>query len=146
MVKKKLLLGIIAAATLVATVVAVVVYNFGFRQRFVVVSAAKIRVFLDIGGTQELQQGQTLTWGPIESTDPQYKTVYIKNTGTVNVTLGFGWNPQGIPGDWSLSWDYDNTPVLTGENRTVTMTLTLPSTIGEGTYECDSGFTATPVP
>jgi len=141
-----MLIGIIVAATLIATVVAVVVYNFGFRQRFEVVSAAKIRVFCDLAGTQELQQGQTLTWGTITSTDPQNQTVYIKNTGTANVTLGFGWNGDQMPGGWSLSWDYDDTPVLTGENRTVTMTLTLPSDIGEGTYECDSGFTATPVP
>jgi len=144
--RRRLLLGILTAAALVAIVGAAVVYNFGFRQRFEVVSAAKIRVFLGPGETQELLQGQTLTWGTITSTDPQQQTIYVKNTGTVNVTLSFGWNGQQLPGNWSLSWDYDNTPVLTGETRTVTMTLTLPSNIGEGTYECDSGITATPVP
>jgi len=145
MVKKKILLGIVAAAVLVGLVGAVVVYHFGFRQRFEVVSAAKIRVFFDIEGTQELQQGQTLTWGLIESTEPQHQTLYIKNTGTVNVTLGFNYDGQTIPGDWSLSWDYGGSPVLTGENVTVTMTLTLPSTISEGQWECNSGIQATPV-
>jgi len=146
MVKKKVLLGIAVAATVVALVGAVVVYNFGFRQRFEVVSAAKIRVFLNEGQTQELPQGQTLTWGPIESTDPQNQTLYIKNTGTANVTLQFNYNQGQMPQDWSLSWDYDGNPVLVGETATVTMTLTLPPTIGAGTYECDSGITATPVP
>jgi len=146
MMKKKILLGIVVAAVLVGLVGAVILYQFGFRQRFEVVSAAKIRVFLNVEGTQELMRGQTLTWGPIGNTDPQLKTLYIKNTGTVNVTLQFNYNPGQIPQDWSLSWDSENIKVLTGENVTATITLTLPSTIGEGTYECDSGISATPVP
>ena len=144
--KRKILLGIVVAAILVGLVGAVIMYNFGFRQRFVVVSAAKIKVFFDVGGTQELQQGETLTWGTIESTEPQHQTLYIKNTGTVNVTLGFNYDGQPIPQDWSLSWDYGGIPVLTGENVTVIMTLTLPSTINEGQWECNSWIQATPVP
>jgi hypothetical protein len=145
--KKRILIGVLATTILVLGLVgAVVIYNFGFRQRFEVVSAAKITVFLDIEGTQELQQGQTLTWGQITTTDPQHQTLYIKNTGTVNVTLQFNYDTQQFPGDWSLSWDYDNIKVLTGENRTVIMTLTLPSNIGEGTQECNSWIAATPVP
>jgi ABC-type antimicrobial peptide transport system permease subunit len=146
-VKKKILLGIVAAVIFVGLVGAAIVYNFGFRQRFEVVSAAKIRIFLNVEETQELQQGQTLTWGSIENTDPQHQTLYVKNTGTANVTLQFNYNPgQQMPQDWTLSWDYDSNPVLVGETETVTMTLTLPSTIGAGTYECDSGIAATPVP
>jgi hypothetical protein len=145
MVKKKILLGIVAAAVLVGLVGAVVVYNFGFHQRFEVVSAAKIRVFLGEGHTQELQQGNYLDWGQITDTDPKQKSLYIYNSGTVNAILGFGYDGQQMPQGWSLTWDYDNAPVASGATILVNMTLTMPSNIGEGTYECNSWINATPV-
>ena len=124
---------------------AVVIYNFGFRQRFEVVSAAKIKVFLNVEGTQELQQGNYLDWGPITSTDPQQKMLYIKNVGTVDVTLAFNYDGQQIPQGWSLTWDYNGDPVAQGAAIPVTITLALPSTVGEGNYECNSWIQATPV-
>jgi hypothetical protein len=145
-VKKKILLGIVAAVLFVGLVGAAIVYNFGFRQRFEVVSAAQIRIFLGEGQTQELQQGQTLTWDPITSTSPQHKTLYIENTGTVDATLQLNYNQGEMPQGWTLTWDYDGSPVAQSTTVTVTMTLTLPSDIGAGTYECGSGITATPVP
>jgi len=146
MVKKKLLLGLLASAALIATVVAVVVYNFGFRQRFEVVSAAKIRVFLAEGETQELPQGNTITWDTITSTDMQQKTIWVKNTGTVDATLQFNYDTQQMPGDWSLGWNYTGATVAQGTIIPINMTLTLPTFINEGTYECNSWITATPVP
>jgi hypothetical protein len=148
MMKKKILLGIVAAAILVGLVGAVILYNFGFRQRFEVVSAANIKVYLDAGLTQELQpqQGNMLTWDTITDTGPQHKTIYIKNTGIGNITLQFDYRRDQIPQGWSQSWDYDGSNVVQNDNVTVTITLTLPSTIGAGTYECDSWITATPVP
>jgi hypothetical protein len=146
MVKKKLFLGILAAATLVGIVVAAIVYNFGFRQRFEVVSAGKIKVFLGEGETQELQQGNMITWDTITSTDMQQKTIWVKNVGTADVTLEFGHDYQQMPNDWSLNWNYTGATVAQGTTIAINMTLTLPSNINEGTYECNSGITATPVP
>jgi hypothetical protein len=146
MVKKKILLGFVVAAAVAGLVGAAIVYNLGFRMRFQVESAAKIRVFLDESQTQELQQGNYLDWGPITSTDPQLKQLWIKNVGTANVTLGFGHDNQQMPQDWSLTWDYNGAPLTPGSTIQVTMTLTLPSTVGAGTYECNAGIQATPAP
>ena len=143
--KKSLLLGIVASIVVLGLVGAAILYQFGFRQRFEVTSAAKIKVFRGPGETLELQQGNYLDWGPITTTDPQQKTLYIKNVGTANVTLQFNYNPGQIPQDWSLAWNYTGATVLVGATETVIITLTLPSTIGAGTYECDSGISATPV-
>lgn len=145
MVKKKILLGILVAAILVGLVTATIVYNFGFRQRFTVESAAKIRIFLGQGQTQELQQGNTIIWDTITSTDMQQKTVWVKNTGTVDVTLEFNYNQQGFPPGWVLGWNYTGTTLAQGDIMAINMTLTLPSTISEGQWECDSGISATPV-
>ena len=144
MVKKKLLLGIALAATLVATVIAAVVYNFGFRQRFTVVSAAKIRIFLGEGETQELQQGNMIPWDTITSTDMQQKTIWVKNTGTADVTLQFNYDNQGMPGDWTLGWNYTGATVTVLEVIPINLTLTLPSTVMEGQWECNSWIAATP--
>jgi len=144
-VKKKVLLGIAAAAVLVGLVGAVIVYNFGFRQRFEVVSAAKIKVFLGEGETQELQQGNMITWDTINSTDMQQKTIWVKNTGTVDATLKFNYDGQQMPNDWSLNWNYTGDTVAQGTTIPINMTLTLPSTINEGTWECNSWIEATPL-
>lgn len=144
MVKKKILLGIVAAAILVGLVGAVIIYNFGFRQRFEVVSAAKIRIFLGEGQTQELSQGNTITWDTINSTDMQQKTIWVKNTGTVDETLQFNYDNQGMPGGWTLGWNYTGATIPVGDIIPINMTLTLPSTIMEGQWECNSWISATP--
>ena len=144
--KKKILLGIVAATILVGLVGAVVIYNFGFRQRFEVTTTANIRVFRGPGETLELQQGYSLDWGPITTTDPQEKTLYIKNVGTSNVTLQFNSNMGQLPQGWLLSWNYTGGTVLQTEIETVIITLTLPSPISPGIYECDSWISATPAP
>jgi len=143
--KKKILFGVIVAGVLVGLVLGQIVFQFGFRQRFEIVSEAQIRVFYDVGETQELQQGNYLDWGAITSTDPQQRTLYVKNVGTVDVTLSFGYDPQSLPQDWSLTWDYDGTPLTQGTTIPVTITLTLPSTVSSGIYECNTGIQATPV-
>jgi uncharacterized membrane protein len=133
-----------------ATVVAVVVYHFGFRQRFEVVSGVTLRVFYDSGLTQELQQGQTIVWEQITDTTPKSQTLYIENVGTVDATLQLGYDTQQLPQGWSLTWDYGGTTVVHGAHNSgnsiqVTLTLSLPSTIDAGTYDIGSEIRATPV-
>ena len=145
MVKKKILLGIITVALLVGVVGAVIVYNFGFKQRFEVVSAANIRVFFDSQETQELQQGNYLDWGQITNTNPKQMTLYIKNVGTVDVTLTFNYDGQQLPQGWSETWDYTGGIVAQGATVSVTITLTLPAMISAMQGECNTWIQATPV-
>ena len=144
--KKSILLGVVATVMLVSVAAAVIFYNFGFRQRFEVVSAAKIQVFLDSGLTMELQQGQILYWDPITDTTPKSETLYVKNVGTVDVTLSFNYDRNQLPWDWSLSWDSEGTLLTQGSSVAVTITLTLPPSISAGTPECNTNIVAIPVP
>ena len=72
-------------------------------------------------------------------------TLYVNNTGNVDVILGFNYRRDQLPRGWNEYWDYDCTPVVHNELRTVTITLVLPEYVGAGIYECDSWITATPV-
>jgi len=76
----------------------------------------------------------------------QQKTIWVKNTGTVDATLKFNYDGQQMPNDWSLNWNYTGATVAQGTTIPINMTLTLPSTINEGTWECNSWIEATPVP
>lgn len=150
--KKRLLIALWAISLVVtATVVAVVVYHFGWRQRVELTTAAQIRIWLNEGKTQELQQGATLSWGPFSDTDPKTKDLWIENVGGIAVTLSLDYNRGqvpggGQPGGWSQTWNYtEGTEVGVGSTIQVTITLTFPSEIGAGTYEYDSWIVATPV-
>jgi type II secretory pathway pseudopilin PulG len=152
--KKSILLGVVASIAVLGLVAAVVIYHFGFRQRFVIESTATIKVFYDAGLTNELHQGDTLNWGPITTTDAQHKTLWIENVGTVDATLQLGydqnqppWKDQnGNPTGWSLTWDAEGATVVHGGAPIqANLTLTLPSTIDAGTWDIGSEIRATPV-
>jgi len=143
-VKKSVLFGVLATTMLVSgLVVAVVVYNLGFRQRAEVEAVSMIRVFFDAAQTMELKQGDTLNWGKV-GTGVWTQTLYVNNTGNAPVILSFNYNPGQLPGGWANFWDYDGTALALNELRTVTITLVVPTYVGAGEYWWDSGITAMP--
>ena len=142
MKKRIWLLGLVILLVVVL-VGAAVWYNYGFRQGADVVTGALIAVYTDAGCTQELGQNNLISWGNVVS-GPQTKSVWVKNIGSVAVTLQFNYDGQQMPGDWTETWDYvAGTPLPAGESIEVVFTLTLPENVGAGHYEWNCGISAT---
>ena len=142
--KKRILIGVLATTILVLGLVGgVVIYDLGFRQRVDILPVAIIKVFTDAEQTEELKQGEMIDWGPI-STGTYTQTLWINNTGPVDAVLGFNYRGDQLPGGWMEYWDYDNTPLVHNELRTVTITLVLPEHVGAGVYEWESSIIAMP--
>jgi len=68
----------------------------------------------------------SIEWGEIEVGASTSVTVYIKNNGDTDVLLGLNsvnWTPSNCADYTTLSWDHDNTVLVPGEVREVTITL-----------------------
>ena len=68
----------------------------------------------------------SIVWGEIEAGASSSVTVYIKNNGDTDILLGLdsqNWTPANCADYTSLSWDYDGTPLTSGEVIEVTLTL-----------------------
>lgn len=136
--------GVLATTILVLGLVGgVVVYNLGFYQRAEIEAVTTIRVFFDAAQTQELKQGDTISWGKIGS-GVWTLTLYVNNTGNVPVILGFNYRQDQFPMGWAEYWDYDGTPVAHHEVRIVTITLVVPTYVSAGIWEWDSWIQAVP--
>ena len=154
MKKKSILLGVVAITIAIGLVAAVVIYHFGFQQRFVIESTATIKVFYDAELKNELHQGQTVVWDTITDTTTKHKSLWIENVGSVDATLQLGYDTnqqpwkdqQGNPTGWSLTWDAEGATVVHGGAAIqANLTLTLPSIIDAGTWDIGSEIRATPV-
>jgi hypothetical protein len=141
MKKRIWLLGLVILLVVVL-VGAAVWYNYGFRQGADVTTNAQIKVYPDSGMAQEIGQGNLFSWGAV-STGQNVKSVWVKNTGSVDVTLQFNYDGQQLPGDWTETWNYNGDPLTVGSNIEVVFTLTLPDNVGAGHYEWNCGIAAT---
>lgn len=153
--KKSTLIAALATTMLISGAIAVILYHFHFRQRLVLETGARIRVWTDAELTKEFKQGDTLEWGTFDSV-PQTieKDFWIENTGSVDVTLRFDYKREGIPWEWELTWDYDGSELPyeddlgTPEREDVLkvrLTLEIPDLdFGAGEYWWDGWFEAIP--
>jgi hypothetical protein len=72
-----------------------------------------------------------ISWGRVSPGSYYVKTGYVRNNGSVNMTLGFGtsdWNPANAD-VIGLKWNYNGKPLVPGQVLAVTWRLTIPSTI-----------------
>lgn len=84
-----------------------------------------IDFFSDSGCTVPLS---ALTWGSLDPGANDTRTIYIKNSGSVNVTLNCtvsGWNPVEADDFISVTWDRENSVLAPGASVAATFTLTV---------------------
>jgi hypothetical protein len=95
-----------------------------------VVSAANLGVYSDSACTTTLS---SINWGNISPGGTATYTVYVKNTGSVALTLAFSmgsWSPSGASSYFSLAWSYTSgTKVNAGVIVPITFTLSLSSSV-----------------
>ena len=94
------------------------------------VSSVNVGVYSNI---QCSQNCTSLSWGTLYPGDSTSKTIYVKNTGTIPITLSMttaSWTPTTADDYLTLSWNKQNTVLDPGESTPATITLSADSDTG----------------
>jgi hypothetical protein len=94
------------------------------------VSSVNVGVYTN---SQCNQNCTSLTWGTIDPGDSTSKTVYVKNTGTVPITISMtteSWTPTNANNYLTLTWNRQNTVLDPGESTSATIILSVDSNTG----------------
>jgi len=93
------------------------------------VKAINVEVYWDSQCTQAVSE---VDWGLREPGTSVDKTIYVKNTGTVPMTLGLsysGWVPAGAGNYISLAWNVEGAQIVSGGVTQAVLTLSVLGTI-----------------
>jgi hypothetical protein len=88
-----------------------------------------VGVYSDSACTQPLT---SISWGTISPGSTITRTIYVKNTGTAQITLSMttnSWNPTSANGPLTLTWDKEGATLTANQVATATLTLTVSSSI-----------------
>ncbi len=94
------------------------------------VSAVNVGVYSDSGCTQILT---SINWGTLYPGNTTTRQIYIKNTGTLPVTLTMttgSWVPTAANSVLTLTWNRQNRVLNAGDSIAATLTLTVSSSPG----------------
>jgi hypothetical protein len=133
------LVGIVLTAAVLAALTASVSIPLNGTINTVGVGA-----YSDSGCTQPVT---TLSMGALNPGGTASQTIYIKNSGSVPVTLTMavsGWSPASAGSYLTLSWDRPNHVLSAGASVSATLTLTADSDTGSLTaFSCSVTITGT---
>jgi hypothetical protein len=93
------------------------------------ITSVNVSVYNDQPCTQKCQ---SLNWSTIVAGNSVSKTIYIKNTGGLPITLGMNatnWNPVTAEGPMTMSWNCENTVLQANQSIEATITLNVSPTI-----------------
>jgi hypothetical protein len=96
-----------------------------------VTSAANIGAYTDSDCTQNCTH---ISWGTLNPDSTTSKTVYVKNTGTVALTLSMAtenWTPTDADDYLTLTWDQQNTVLDASQSVPANLTLTVAADTGD---------------
>jgi hypothetical protein len=94
------------------------------------VTAVNVGVYSDSGCTQNCT---SIDWGTIAPGNSSSRTIYIKNIGTIPLTLSMttaSWVPSNANTYISLSWNRGGTVLNAGQSTSATLTLSATSNAG----------------
>ncbi len=104
----------------------------------IVVSTPNLGIFSDSQCTQSLT---IFDWGSIAPDTSVTKTIYIKNSGDVPLTLTMassGWDPAAAANSMGLTWNKQSSTLAVGQTTSAVLTLTVDSDIsGISTFSVD---------
>jgi hypothetical protein len=108
------------------------------------ITAVGIGVYSDSGCTTVLT---SISWGALSPGATTTRTIYLKNNGTIPVTLTMAtgnWNPASASNYITLAWDKQNYVLPAGSTVQAVLTLTVFSSIsGITNYGFDITITGT---
>lgn len=129
----------VAAMALLTSVLAVLQANRTFSNTGAI-TTVNVGAFADSGCTQVLS---TIDWGSLVPGSSANKTIYVKNTGTAQVSLSMtvtAWNPANASGYVTFTWNQEGTVLNVGN---VLATLLVLSVSSGTTGVTNFGFNAT---
>jgi hypothetical protein len=94
------------------------------------VSAVNVGVY---SNSQCTQNCTSIAWGTLSPGDTPTRTVYVKNTGNVPITITMTtetWVPADADDYLTLTWNQQNTVLNAGQSISATLTLSLASDTG----------------
>jgi archaellum component FlaG (FlaF/FlaG flagellin family) len=94
------------------------------------VTAVNVGVYSDSSCTQNCT---SINWGAIAPGNSTTRTIYIKNTGTIPITLSMttgSWVPSNANTYVGLSWNRGGTVLSAGQSISATLTLSASSSAG----------------
>ena len=96
-----------------------------------------IRVNVGVYSDDQCTQNCTsINWGIMSPEDSVNRTIYVKNTGTVPITLSMSaesWDPTEASDYLTLYWDQEGRELIVGESISVNLTLTVASNTNDFT-------------
>ena len=75
---------------------------------------------------------ESIDWGDLSPGGSVNKTVYVKNTGSTEITLGMtktNWNPTRADGPLTIIWDKEGSKLGAGKTATATLTLAVSESV-----------------
>jgi hypothetical protein len=108
------------------------------------VNAVGVGVFSDSGCTSPVT---SINWGMLNPGDAPTNTVYVRNNGTASVTLTMttgSWNPSAAQGNFTVTWNQQNTVLPAGSVVPAVITLNVSSSaVGVASVTFDITLTGT---
>ncbi len=108
------------------------------------INTVNVEAYSDAACTQPVT---ALNVGNVNPGSIVTRMIYIKNSGTIPVTLTMaasGWTPTGANSYLSLSWNRPNYVLAAGDSVSATLTLTVASNTGSLTsFSCTVTITGT---
>lgn len=93
------------------------------------VVAVNVGVYSDSACTLNLT---SIDWGNVYPSGSVSRTIYVKNTGNVPMTLSMtttAWNPAGAAGQITVTWNKENAVLNAGQSTSATLTLNVSQSI-----------------
>jgi uncharacterized repeat protein (TIGR01451 family) len=108
------------------------------------VTAVGVGVYSDSGCTTVLS---AISWGTVNPGDVKTYTIYVRNEGTVSVTLNMtigNWNPSSASGYITLTWNKEKYVLPAGQVVQAVLTLSVSSSVsGVTSFSFDITITGT---
>jgi hypothetical protein len=108
------------------------------------VTAVGVGVYSDSACTTALS---AISWGTLNPGDVKNYTVYVRNEGTVSVTLNMtkgNWNPSSASSYITLTWNKEKYVLPAGQVVTAVLTLSVSSSVsGVTSFSFDITITGT---
>jgi len=132
--RKSVLLAafVIAIALMMASVLAVLQSSRTISSHGTI-RGVNVGIYEDSGCSQLLS---SIDWGTIDNGSQTVKTVYLKNEGTVNMTLSISnntWVPSGAVDYMSLTWNRQGYVLVNGTSVNADLTLAVLPSFTNGT-------------
>ena len=101
------------------------------------IETLNVGVFQDSACTQSLS---TLNWGTLKPGTSANRTIYVKNTGSVPVTLNMtvtSWNPSAAASYITLTWNRQGTTLSQGNSVSALLVLSVSANVnGFTSFAC----------